>query len=144
MNGTYAFTAFVCTMFGVWMGRRKYRKLATYDDLVDAETRAFEAEEALAAVRDEMIVGGWSIEPIEGESYHGRQYGYRILKDGRPMFDAYTGGTGPCWNLDDAEERQDEFDDIIPLHVCDLSEMIEALAFLRASEAHKKNEERWS
>lgn len=90
---------------------------------------------------------GYTIEPVEGESYEGRQWGYVVKRDGEPILRATTGGTGACWNIEEAvpttvgadgEMEADEF------HVCDLNEFIAALEALRDSEAHRLNVERWA
>jgi hypothetical protein len=84
----------------------------------------------------------FEIVPIPGQAYEGRQWGWRILKDGRPFLDCFTGGTGSCWNLADAEPSPWE-ESGESLHVCDLDELIAALSVLRGSEAHRANVERW-
>jgi hypothetical protein len=80
------------------------------------------------------------IVPIEGENYEGRQWGYMIQDDsGFNLWRVWTGGTGPCWNIAPADEMNDH-----PLHVCNLSQFVEAITALRDSEANAANEARWS
>jgi hypothetical protein len=81
----------------------------------------------------------YTIEPVAGCDYEGRQWGYRVLLDGHPYMECSTGGTGPCWNF--TLELEDE--DAILEHVCDLDELIGALTALRDSDAHRENVERW-
>lgn len=85
------------------------------------------------------IANGFSIEGIGDGSR-----GVCILKDGVPFIDCSPGGTGPCWNIDDAEERNQNPGTVIPLHICDLDELIGALLFLKRSQAHKENVARWA
>jgi hypothetical protein len=86
---------------------------------------------------------GYEIVMIAGQNYEGRQWGWRILKDGSPMFDCSTGGTGACWNI--GESPQYEGDDVgDPIHICELDDAIGALVALRDSDAHRLNVERWA
>lgn len=82
----------------------------------------------------------FTITPVEGESYEGHQWGYEIKLAGFTFARAWTGGTGPCWNID-LEPNDDEEQ---PIHVCDLDELIAALQALRESDAYRENEERWA
>lgn len=84
----------------------------------------------------------YEIVPIKGKGYEGRQWGWKILQDGVPMLDCFTGGTGPCWNIGEPAESADVGD--VPLHVCELDDMIDALVALRESEANKQNVARWA
>jgi hypothetical protein len=89
----------------------------------------------------------FTIVPIEGDSYEGRQWGYHVLVDGLPYLRATTGGTGSCWNFSRYEVnasdgewvRQDEGD----WHICELDDLIGALEALKASPAHRENVQRW-
>lgn len=83
-----------------------------------------------------------TVEPVEGQSYGDRQWGYEVKKDGLTMAHVATGGTGPCWNIEGYILGGDMANDP-PLHVCDLDGLIEVLTALRDSEAHKQQKERW-
>jgi hypothetical protein len=86
----------------------------------------------------------FEVVPIPGQDYEGRQWGYLITKDGMPEFEVHTGGTGPCWNIDNAPgPMDDDAPTIVPMHMCDLDETIAALEALRDSEAHRQNVKRW-
>lgn len=88
----------------------------------------------------------FTIDPIPEDNHEGRQYGYMIRMDGIAWLRCSTGGTGPCWNIEEAAYSvmgEDEPEPAIDLHVCDLDEMIDALTILRDSDAHKANVERW-
>lgn len=87
-------------------------------------------------------MANYDVVPIDGQEYEGRQWGWRVLKDGVPMFDCSTGGTGPCWNVGETEPKRDEGD--VPLHICDLDDAIDALVALRDSEANKQSVARWA
>ena len=82
----------------------------------------------------------YSVEPIEGQSYAGRQWGWMVLKDGEPFLECSTGGTGPCWNVD--TELSDV--DSVAMHVCELDDLIAALQVLRESDAYRANVARWA
>lgn len=86
----------------------------------------------------------FDIRPIEGKSYEGRQYGWCIYKDDLPYIDVSMGGTGPCWNLDDADGRGENPGTVCPLHICELDELIGALEHLRDSDVHKANVDQWT
>jgi hypothetical protein len=90
-----------------------------------------------------MEASNYEIVPIEGESVEGRQYGWRILKDGVPYLDCTTGGTSACWNIDDADVGPGEEQAVTPLHICDIDEMIGALVALRDSEVNAQHVARW-
>ena len=87
---------------------------------------------------------GFTVEPVEGENYEGRQWGWHVVLDGRPVLDCSTGGTGPCWNIDCLQTTSVDPSDDVPMHVCDLDELISALTALRDSEAHAENVQRWA
>jgi hypothetical protein len=89
-------------------------------------------------------VSAVEIVPIEGQNHEGRQWGWRILKDGEPLFDCTTGGTGDCWNVGEPPELCAGEEPGDKLHICDLDEAIGALRALRDSEAHRQNVEQWS
>jgi hypothetical protein len=73
------------------------------------------------------------------ESADDRRWSYVIKLNDRDFLQAHTGGTGPCWNVKEADDE-----DAFYLHICELDEMIGALQALRDSEAHRLNVERWS
>ena len=85
-------------------------------------------------------MANYDVVPIDGQEYEGRQWGWRVLKDGVPVFDCSTGGTGPYWNIADIGEPDESF----PLHICDLDDAIDALVALRDSEANKQSVARWA
>lgn len=62
----------------------------------------------------------------------------QILVDGRPYLDLLRGGTGPCWNIREADDEEGTY-----LHVCDLAELIQALTVLLVSPEHQANLDRW-
>lgn len=80
----------------------------------------------------------FEIVPIPDQNYEGRQWGWRIMKDGEPYLDCAAGGSGDCWNIRAPEDEEGDF-----LHFCDLDEAIRALTTLRESEAHRRNVARW-
>ena len=84
----------------------------------------------------------FEVKPVAGEDYEGRQWGFVIERDGNPVWHVTTGSTGICWNLEDNGDRADNT--IVPLHICDLDGLIEALEALRDSQAHADNVQRWS
>lgn len=135
-------------VFGIavtwWYWKRRARKIVTFEDLVDAETRCLAAEEEMALLTQAQ--DRFTIEARTGENYKGRQYGYRIFMDGKPFIDCSTGGTGACWSIDDAEPdmAEPEGGTIVPLHVCDLDDLIGALVTLKQSGAHEENVNRWA
>lgn len=141
---------FLCFLaLGYMIGsHRMRRKIVTYDDLVDCETRCLKAEEEVALLTQSQDC--YSIEPIEGQDSQGRHWGYRILKDGVPYIECVTGATGACWNIDDYDctthgiAVNTEKETIYPLHVCDLDDLIGALVYLKRSDVHKEQVERWS
>jgi hypothetical protein len=95
--------------------------------------------------RDEATTGGhssFSVVPIDGQEYKGRQWGWLIQADGHPFLEAVAGGTGACWNLSEVTEEPDAYPS--RMHVCDLDELIAALVTLRNSEAHASLVERWA
>jgi hypothetical protein len=57
---------------------------------------------------------------------------------GDSQLECYPGGTGPCWNIRDADDEGANY-----LHVCDLDDLIAALHTLKNSDAHKANVKRW-
>ena len=79
----------------------------------------------------------YTVAPIEGQSYHGRQWGWRVLRNGFPFVQAVTGGSGPCWNIGEDDNEANL------MHVCDLDDLIAALIALRNSDADRLNTERW-
>jgi hypothetical protein len=87
-------------------------------------------------------VASFEIKPVEGEAYEGRQWGYMVECDGQPILHATTGGTGDCWNIEAADDADDN--DVIPMHVCDLNGFISALEALRDSRAHAEHVARWA
>ena len=76
----------------------------------------------------------YRVEPVEGQDYDGRQWGYRMVGP-RWTYEAHTGGTGACWNVGIDDDR---------VHVCDLDSFIEALVALRDSQANADHKARWA
>lgn len=87
---------------------------------------------------------GYTVEPIEGQAYEGRQIGYVVMRDGERVFECSTGGTGACWNIRQNAEDDEPYLPTIDVHVCDLDDLIGALTALRDSEANRLHVERWS
>jgi hypothetical protein len=85
------------------------------------------------------MASSFSIEPVEDQNYEGRQWGYRILRDGVEFLRATAGGTGACWNIGDLGGDPD----MVATHICDLDEWIAALTALRNSAANAIHRERW-
>lgn len=80
------------------------------------------------------------IQPAESQDYEGRQWGWDIYVNGELLWNVTTGGTGPCWNIVEADVPEDER---FYLHVCDLDDLIAALTALRDSDEHRANVARW-
>lgn len=119
-----------------WYWKRRTRGVATFEDLVDAETRCLAAEEKMALFVQEQ--DRFTIEAGTGENHIGRWYGYRIFMDGEPFIKLST--QGEHWDLmvDEAEWSD------LPLHVHNLDDLIGALVTLKQSGAHEENVNRWA
>lgn len=85
----------------------------------------------------------FQIAPVEGKRHKDRQWGWRVLQDGVPFLDCTWGGTGPCWNIGRAARFEGDQAETEPMHICELDDLIAALAALRESDAYRLNEEQW-
>ena len=63
---------------------------------------------------------------------------WRVLKDGVPFLEFLPGGTGPCWNMREANDPDGNY-----VHLCEIDEAIGALTALRESSAYRENIARW-